>query len=134
VEKLEETEVEAESAAAGEGKIEEADEEGACIYCGGTDDCYLKQYETLLREEGELMADMPKKTIRHRLYQKIIKQIHGHLGTGNRTPVPGCVHVKVKELWPETRERDYVGYQPAPKRSKGGTALVYYVIQPAPLA
>jgi hypothetical protein len=103
---------------------EEEHEESACIHCGGTDDCDWKQYETQLREEGELLAESCNKTIRFKLYQKVVQQIHGHLGAGNRTPTPGCVHVKVKELWPEAQERDYVGYQPARKRSKGGTALV----------
>jgi hypothetical protein len=118
--KPEETEVETETAAAGEEETEEGEEEteegseeSACIHCGRTDDCYWKQYETELREEGELMADSSNKNIRFKLYQTVVQQIHGHLGRGNRTPTPGCVHAKVKELWPEANEQDYVGYQPA---------------------
>jgi hypothetical protein len=121
--KLEETEAETATASACEEETEEDYKERACIHCGGTDECYWKLYETELREEGELMAESSNKTIRFKLYRMVVEQIHGHLGAGNRTPTPGCVHVKVKELWPEADERDYVGYQPAQKRSKGGTAL-----------
>jgi hypothetical protein len=122
--KLGESEVETGTATEGEVETEEDDEESTCIHCGRTDDCYWKQYETELREEGELMVEASNKEIRFKLYRMVIQQIHGHLGTGNRRPTPGCVHIKVKELWPEAHERDYVGYQPAQKRFKGGSALV----------
>lgn len=93
-----------------------------CSQCGGTP-CEWDEYkEELLQCNTELLASDssdnsladnidPERNskMRKALYKSFTYIKFGHLGKGNRIPIPACVTSKIRQLYPSSGER-YVGF------------------------
>ena len=45
------------------------------------------------------------------MYKLYIYNKFGHLGRGNRIQIPVCVISKIREMWPEDSNEDYMGHR-----------------------
>ena len=59
-----------------------------------------------LQEEGKT-----NKEIRFALYTHFSQVYHGHLGAGNRMPLPTCVVGEIRDHYPKDEGTEYVGFK-----------------------
>jgi hypothetical protein len=103
----------------------ESTESSVCEICGGTP-CEWDQYadgivmqsvalfhrdrhggkEVIIDEQGGIVNNSK---MRKYLYKAFTYLKYGHLGRGNRIPVPPCVVRKIRDMFPDP-EDNYVGF------------------------
>ena len=60
------------------------------------------------RDGKEVVVDdngavVPNNTLRKQLYQIFTYLKYGHLGRGNRIPIPSCVLTRIREMFPDNK-------------------------------
>ncbi len=66
---------------------------------------------TLIREFGSNASGDPQnKQMRYLSYRAMSRMLNGHLGGGNRVPLPPCVIHAIRAMFPDT-EGNYVGFR-----------------------
>ena len=103
------------------------DEEAVCIYCANTP-CEWHVYgQELLRNTAlmhyretrngkEVVVDesgneVSNASMRKAMYRMFTYLKFGHLGKGNRIPIPQCVADKIREIYP-AEDGKYMGFHP----------------------
>ena len=71
-------------------------------------------YNREQRDGQEVIVDdngvvVPNSKMRRALYRAFIYLKFGHLGKGNRIPIPSCVTKKIREMYPEA-DGNYMGF------------------------
>jgi hypothetical protein len=107
-------------------KESECEEEdvAVCEVCGGTP-CEWEEFGIELMENMKMMYDhgndgdpvkdrdgniVANSTVRKGAYKLFTYMKFGHLGKGNRIPIPHCVTKKIRERYPEP-DGNYMGFQ-----------------------
>ena len=108
-----------------EGENEDKEDVPVCNICGGTPcewDDYGKQCLITMGErftadphkEGQYVCNRDDAcytsgAVRKLIYKMFTYQKHGHLGKGNRIPIPSCVVKKIRKSYPDPLEV-YIGF------------------------
>ena len=94
------------------------EEEIVCAMCGSMP-CEWIEFGTSLLEnvnmthptdgDGERIDDrnvvVDNARVRKTSYKMFIREKYGHLGKGNRIPVPNCVVIKIREAFPDPEDK-----------------------------
>ena len=103
LDKISETDIEEE-------KMEES--EAVCLRCGSTP-CEWITYGKDIIEGGQEMyseeENVENNKKRKAMYRLFTYIKYGHLGKGNRIPIPICVIEKIREMFPSP-DGNYMGY------------------------
>ena len=106
------------------------DDEKVCIDCGGTpcewDELgpdLLERIDSMHRRETldgvVVVVDdngnrVENKAMRKAIYRMFTYSKYGHLGRGQRIPIPDCVLREIRNMYPE-RDGEYMGFEDAPE-------------------
>ena len=111
------------------------EEEEVCITCGAGP-CEWEQYgrQAIDMVLGEFILDsnspgmyihtrdnstVGRSAVRKATYRIFTYLKYGHLGKGNRVPIPECVLCRIREAFPEENEENYVGFQESESQKTG---------------
>ena len=98
-------------------------EDKTCVICASTP-CEWEEFGTKvvehsrtlyrreMRGEKEVVvfdngAVVPNNTMRRQLYRIFTYLKYGHLGKGNRMPIPSCVTTQIRNMFPD---EEYMGF------------------------
>ena len=111
------------------------EEEKVCVHCGGTPCEWDELGPDLLQREQSMhrretidgviiVVDDNDNCVYNRAMRKAIYRVftyikYGHLGRGQRIPIPECVLREIRNMFPE-RDGEYMGFKDTPET--GGDA------------
>jgi hypothetical protein len=74
--------------------------------------CLFLQWQEDLEASVEIMyPEETNRAKRYHMYRRMSRELNGHLGKGNRKPLPGCFTQGLRDLYPEGEGKKCTGFK-----------------------